>query len=91
MGLFSKKIHHHGAGQVDKSRLPRHIAHRAAGKDIAVALVIIAIEQVGGEGERGGQLMIAVQPHHIAVEIGAVGIGIAKEGITIARQRRAAA
>ena len=26
MGLFSKKIHHHGAGQVDKSRLPRHIA-----------------------------------------------------------------
>ena len=26
MGLFSKKIHHHEAGQVDKSRLPRHIA-----------------------------------------------------------------
>ena len=26
MGLFSKKIHHHGAGQVDMSRLPRHIA-----------------------------------------------------------------
>ena len=26
MGLFSKKIHHRGAGQVDMSRLPRHIA-----------------------------------------------------------------
>ena len=26
MGLFSKKIHHHGAGQVAMSRLPRHIA-----------------------------------------------------------------
>ena len=26
MGLFSKKIHHHGAGQVDMSRLPRHLS-----------------------------------------------------------------
>ena len=26
MGLFSRKNTHHKAGQVDKSRLPRHIA-----------------------------------------------------------------